>query len=144
MHVGLSHFAGRGLPTIWSYFSTAERARSTDKRPSFSGVDAAVIRDWARQLDEWLARFSAGPFGLESERKLIYRQYVMHRLCVLSIYLPSRHYDLFAADVTPGERQELLLSARAAVRLHADDASIWSNWDLIMITWAALIVLQLF
>jgi hypothetical protein len=141
MHVGLTHFAGRGLPTIWSYFSD-EPTTITGVDYTFSGVDAAVIRDWARQLDDWLKHFSTGPFESESERKLVYRQYVMHRLCVLSIYLPFRRYDLFSMDATPKERYELLLSARATIRLWSNDPGIWSNWDFIMITWAALIVLQ--
>ena len=56
MHTGLTHFTGRGLPTIWSCFSALE------ERPllttSFTAVDAAIIRDWAVQLDRWLARFN--------------------------------------------------------------------------------------
>jgi hypothetical protein len=56
MHTGLTHFTGRGLPTIWSCFSVLE------ERPllttSFTAVDAAIIRDWAVQLDRWLARFN--------------------------------------------------------------------------------------
>lgn len=125
MHVGLTHFAGRGLTTIWSYLS--ESINSTPSvGSSFSGVDAAVIRDWARQLDDWLLHFSTGPFESKTARTLVYRQYVMHRLCVLSIYLPLRYGDLFPLDATPRERQELLLSARTTIKLHANDSSIWS------------------
>ncbi|RMZ32086.1 hypothetical protein D0859_03802 [Hortaea werneckii] len=142
MHVGLTHFAGRGLPTIWSYFVKNGNPDVALTRHSYSGVDTAVIRDWARQLDDWLARFSLGPFESENDRKAVYRQYVLHRLLVLSIYLPSRQYDIFSPHETPNERHELLLSAKATVKLHTRDATIWSNWDLIMITWAALIVLQ--
>lgn len=141
MHVGLCHFAGRGLRTIWSLFSASGKPAAA-RKPQFSGVDAAVMRDWARQLDEWLAHFSTRPFESESERQSIYRQYVMHRLCVLSVYLPSRGCDLFSAEATPQECHELLSSARVTIKLHANDASIWSNWDFIMITWAALLTLQ--
>ncbi|KAI7605627.1 hypothetical protein KC343_g13671, partial [Hortaea werneckii] len=142
MHVGLTHFAGRGLPTIWSYFAKNGEADVALTGHSYSGVDTAVIRDWARQLDDWLARFSLGPFESENDRKAVYRQYVLHRLLVLSIYLPSRQFDIFSPHETPNERHELLLSAKATVKLHTRDSTIWSNWDLIMITWAALIVLQ--
>ncbi|RMY77269.1 hypothetical protein D0862_13589 [Hortaea werneckii] len=142
MHVGLTHFAGRGLPTIWSYFAKDGYSDVVLTGHSYSGVDTAVIRDWARQLDDWLARFSLGPFECENDRKAVYRQYVLHRLLVLSIYLPSRQYDIFSPQETPSERHELLLSAKATVKLHTRDSTIWSNWDLIMITWAALIVLQ--
>ncbi|KAI7085852.1 hypothetical protein KC356_g5544 [Hortaea werneckii] len=142
MHVGLTHFAGRGLPTIWSYFVKDGHPDVVFTGHSYSGVDTAVIRDWARQLDDWLARFSLGPFENENDRKAVYRQYVLHRLLVLSIYLPSRQYDIFSPHETPAERHELLLSAKATVKLHTRDSTIWSNWDLIMITWAALIVLQ--
>lgn len=39
---------------------------------------------------------------------------------------------MFARNVATAERQELLLSARAALRLHNDDHGIWSNWDLVV------------
>ncbi|KAL2886144.1 C6 finger domain-containing protein [Ceratocystis lukuohia] len=159
MHTGLTHFTGRGLPTVWSVFSqdtVNSMASSTPlplqlqqmSRPSqnaqvpFTAVDAAVIRDWARQLDDWLVEFSGRAYESEHEKKLVFRQYVLHRLFVLSIYHPARGCNLFANEITPNEQHELLVSARAAVRLHVYDPSIWSNWDLIVITWAALIVLQ--
>ncbi|GAM42821.1 hypothetical protein TCE0_044f17142 [Talaromyces pinophilus] len=103
---------------------------------------AAVIRDWARQLDEWLVDFSQGHEGTDQDLKLVFRQYVLHRLVVLSIYHPGRGCDLWSNSITPKEQYELLLSARATLKLHLHDDSIWSNWDLIMITWAALIVVQ--
>ncbi len=82
--------------------------------------------------------------GGESEqgRHLVFRQYVLHRLVVLSIYHPARGCNLWSNSITPAEQHELLLSARATLKLHLHDDSIWSNWDIIMITWAALIVLQ--
>lgn len=148
MHTGLAHFTGRGLPTIWSCFesrpppATATAADSTAAGPPFSAVDAAVIRDWARQLDEWLVDFSSGTFESDQDRTLVFRQYVLHRLVVLSIYHPARGCNLYSNTITPNEQFELLLSARATLRLHLNDKAIWSNWDLVMITWAALIVLQ--
>ena len=72
----------------------------------------------------------------------MFRQYVLHRLVVLSIYHPARGCNLYSNSITPHEQFELLLSARATLRLHLNDKSIWSNWDFVMITWAALIVLQ--
>ncbi|KAK7430425.1 hypothetical protein QQZ08_002944 [Neonectria magnoliae] len=140
MHTGLTHFTGRGLPTIWSCFS-GELSAAVDPSVSFSDVDAAVIRDWARQLDDWLVEFGARTDEPENERKLVFRQYVLHRVLVLSIYLPARGSDLFS-DTTPKEQHELLVSARAAVKLQLADSSIWSNFDLVVITWAALIVMQ--
>lgn len=134
MHTGLTHFAGRGLPTIWSCFS-----KSPDDIPIlvpvFNSVDSAVIRDWARQLDDWLAHFGSGALVPERDlrdRKLVYRQYILHRLCVLSIYHPARGFRLFTDTTTPKEQHELLLSARAAIKLHVHDWSIWSNWDLVV------------
>jgi len=126
MHVGLAHFAGRGLTTIWSCFSdTAPIVQQSED--SLSGVDAAVIRDWARQLDDWLLHFSTGPFESRTQRTLVYRQYVMHRLCVYSIYLSSRHFDIFSpTNASVREIQELLVSARTAIKIHANDNSIWS------------------
>ncbi|WDK12789.1 hypothetical protein CGRA01v4_04070 [Colletotrichum graminicola] len=140
MHTGLTHFTGRGLPTIWSCFET-EPTVAQISSVSFSGVDGAVIRDWARQLDDWLVEFSDKDFESEHEKKLVFRQYILHRLLVLSIYHPARGCNLFS-NTTPKEQHELLVSARAAVKLQMCDSSIWSNWDLVMITWAALIVLQ--
>ncbi|KAI8724322.1 Zn(2)-C6 fungal-type domain-containing protein [Fusarium sp. LHS14.1] len=144
MHTGLTHFAGRGLPTIWSGLSseTPRITRPADSvAVSFSGVDAAVIRDWARQLDDWLVEFGARQDDPEGERRLAIRQYVLHRVLVLSVYLPARGSDLFS-DSTPKEQHELLVSAREAVKLQLTDHSIWSNFDLVVITWAALIVIQ--
>lgn len=63
---------------------------------------------------------------------VILLQYHLHKLYVLSIYHPARGFDLSSANITPVERHELLVSARAVLRLRQDDASIWSNWDLIV------------
>lgn len=141
MHTGLTHFTGRDIPTIWSCFSPNEESSVRLTSP-FTGVDSAVIRDWARQLDDWLTLFANERHISEHDRKLILRQYVLQRLLVLSIYLPARGLSLFSQNTTPEGQYELLVSARTALKLHVDDRSIWSNWDLIMITWAALIVLQ--
>ncbi|KAH8697640.1 hypothetical protein BGW36DRAFT_397305 [Talaromyces proteolyticus] len=141
MHTGLTHFTGRGLPTIWSCF-TGQTSAVVNLDNRFTPVDAAVIRDWARQLDEWLVEFSQDSEGSEQELRAVFRQYVLHRLVVLSIYHPARGCDLWSNSTTPTEQHELLLSARATLKLHLHDDSIWANWDLIMITWAALIVVQ--
>ena len=140
MHTGLCHFTGRGLPNIWSCFS-GEPNGSADAAMSFSDVDGAVIRDWARQLDDWLVEFGARTEDPEVERRLTFRQYVLHRVLVLSIYLPARGSNIFS-NTTVREQHELLLSARAALKLQLVDSSIWANIDLIIITWAALIVIQ--
>lgn len=141
MHAGLTHFAGRRLPTIWSCF-TQNSTTLVSSDIEFSTTDAAVIRDWARQLDAWLVEFSGSTDDSQHERVLVFRQYILHRLTVLSIYHPARGCDLGSQSLSALDQHELLLSARAALRLHANDDSIWSNWDLIMIAWAALIVLQ--
>ncbi|KAF2008553.1 hypothetical protein BU24DRAFT_360239 [Aaosphaeria arxii CBS 175.79] len=141
MHTGLTHFTGRGLPTIWSCFQY-DKPLVSNLASSFTAVDAAVIRDWARQLDEWLEEFSTTVEGSEHTRHLVFRQYVLHRMVVLSIYHTARGCDLWSSTVTPKEQHELLLSARATIRLHVQDDTIWANWDLVMITWAALILLQ--
>lgn len=146
MHTGLTHFTGRGMTTIWSCFAhepdgSPSAAPAPHSPPVLNGVDSAVIRDWARQLDDWLVEFGSQDFETDEERKVVFRQYILHRLLVLSIFHPARMGDFFS-NTTPQEIHELLISARAAVRLHVSDTSIWSNWDLIMITWAAVIVLQ--
>lgn len=141
MHTGLTHFTGRGLPTIWSCF-TGQVPTAVNLTGNFTAVDAAVIRDWARQLDEWLVEFSRSSESSEPDLKVVFRQYVLHRLVVLSIYHPARGCDLWSNSITPKEQHELLLSARATLKLHSHDNSIWSNWDQIIITWAALIVIQ--
>jgi hypothetical protein len=141
MHTGLTHFTGRGLPTIWSCFQH-DQPLISNLAASFTAIDAAVIRDWARQLDEWLEEFSRAVDGAQRNRDLVFRQYVLHRMVVLSIYHTARGCDLWSNNITPHEQHELLLSARATIRLHVHDETIWSNWDLVMITWAALILLQ--
>ncbi|CRG84304.1 hypothetical protein PISL3812_01605 [Talaromyces islandicus] len=141
MHTGLTHFTGRGLPTIWSCF-TGQVSATANMANKFTAIDAAVIRDWARQLDEWLVEFSTESEGSQEDLRVVFRQYVLHRLVVLSIYHPARGFDPWSNSITPQEQHELLLSARATLKLHSHDDSIWSNWDLVMITWAALIVVQ--
>lgn len=131
MHTGLTHFTGRGLPTIWSCFSQTPEDTVNLVSP-FSAVDSAVIRDWARQLDDWLVHFSSGTFESEHDRKPVFRQYILHRLCVLSIYHPARGCNLFSNSSTPNEQHELLSSARATIKLHLENVSIWSNWDLVV------------
>ncbi|KAF4300756.1 hypothetical protein GTA08_BOTSDO06924 [Botryosphaeria dothidea] len=144
MHIGLSHFTGRGIPTIWSFIFSNEANRSGQAATPFTENDLGVIKHWARQLDDWLVRYSgvSRPSAIENPNLALFRQYILQRLFVLSIYHPARGFDMFARNVATAERQELLLSARAALRLHNDDHGIWSNWDLVMITWAALLVLQ--
>ncbi|RAK80643.1 Zn(II)2Cys6 transcription factor [Aspergillus fijiensis CBS 313.89] len=146
MHQGLSHFVGRGLPTIWSFVSSAREPDNPPSiRTSFTDEDARVIRLWARKLDGWLIRYNRTSQRTPSNRQgiLILLQYHLHKLYVLSIYHPARGFDLgSSADIAPAERHELLVSARAVVRLRLDDSSIWSNWDLIMITFAAMLLLR--
>ncbi|KUJ15456.1 uncharacterized protein LY89DRAFT_113348 [Mollisia scopiformis] len=141
MHTGLSHFTGRGLPTIWSFISS-NQVDSAQRTPAvFTEADSKVIREWARQLDDWLVQWNK-PNDPDHDSLMIFRQYSLHRLFVLSIYHPARGFDLFANNVANMERHELLISARATLKLQNEDKGIWSNWDLVMITWAALLVLQ--
>ncbi|KAG5788685.1 hypothetical protein H9Q69_012241 [Fusarium xylarioides] len=142
MHTGLSHFTGRRLPTIWSCFQESSLSYH-GSATSFTAIDGILIKDWAKQLDEWLQEFKGKMTEPDDQSsKLVLRQYVLHRLLVLSIYHPARSGNLWAHSITSNEQEELLLSARATLKLHQHDDSIWANWDLIMITWAALIVLQ--
>lgn len=69
---------------------------------------------------------------------LVFRQYILHRLLVLSIYHPARGFDLFSTSTTSRERHELLISARAALRMQVDDKSIWGNWDFVVCDYALL------
>ncbi|KAJ6175775.1 hypothetical protein N7485_002689 [Penicillium canescens] len=144
MHYGLSHFVGRGLPTIWASINADENDIVTAVRTPFTENDSQVIRLWARKLDDWLVRYNGSSQPTPSDRQgiLILLQYHLHKLYVLSIYHPARGFDLSAANISSVERYELLVSARAVLRLRQDDASIWSNWDLIMITWAAILLLR--
>jgi hypothetical protein len=54
MHNGLSHFAGRGLPTIWSVMSSNQSEVGVAPVFPFTDRDAQVIKEWARSLDDWL------------------------------------------------------------------------------------------
>ncbi|KAF2004260.1 hypothetical protein P154DRAFT_543412 [Amniculicola lignicola CBS 123094] len=141
MHTGLGYFTGRGLPTIWSFVSPSQEEGGVTYNFPFTDTDAQVIREWAKNLDGWLVS-SNRPTNTEYEKIQIRRQYNLHRLLVLSIYHPARGFDLFANNVASAERHELLLSARATLRMQNDDQGIWANWDLVMITWAAILVLQ--
>lgn len=144
MHQGLSHFVGRGLPTIWSFLSTIESDFAPTGHTPFTEHDSQVMRLWAKGLDNWLIRYNGASQPSPSDRQgiLILLQYHLHKLYVLSIYHPARGFDLGTANISSVERQELLVSARAVLRLRQDEASIWSNWDLVMITWAAILLLR--
>ncbi|KAI2792284.1 hypothetical protein POX_b02321 [Penicillium oxalicum] len=167
MHYGLSHFVGKGLPTIWCSINTDLAPDTPVLESDFSAHDSNVIRLWARKLDDWLVRYNGTSQPSPSDRQgiLILLQYHLHKLYVLSIYYPARGFNLSSAKITPAERHELLVSARAVLRLRQDDAGIWSNWDLIvrfgiaskrpsdqveltsspspqMITWASILLLR--
>ncbi|KAG0156380.1 hypothetical protein PDIDSM_3558 [Penicillium digitatum] len=144
MHFGMSHFVGRGLPSIWSSLNADEADILPTARSPFTESDLQIIRHWARKLDDWLVRYNGSSQPTPSDRQgiLILLQYHLHKLYVLSIYHPARGFDLSPANISSFERHELLVSARAVLRLRQDDASIWSNWDLVMITWAAVLLLQ--
>ncbi|CZT47571.1 uncharacterized protein RSE6_08147 [Rhynchosporium secalis] len=140
MHIGLSHFVGRGLPTIWSFISSGQVDSTIKPPPAFTEADGKVIKDWARQLDDWLVLWNKSN-DADLDAVMVFRQYSLHRIFILSIYHTARGFDLFANNVASIERHELLISARATLKLQNEDKGIWSNWDL-MITWAALLVLQ--
>ncbi|KAJ5333512.1 uncharacterized protein N7506_007295 [Penicillium brevicompactum] len=144
MHFGLSHFVGRGLPTIWSSIGADCTEIASEARSPFTPNDLQIIRHWARKLDDWLVLYNGTSQPSPSDRQgiLLLLQYHLHKLYVLSIYHPARGFDLSPANISATERHELLVSARAVLRLRRDDASIWSNWDLVMITWAAILLLQ--
>jgi hypothetical protein len=149
MHSGLSHFAGRGLPTIWSAITSTRSQLATSAMRSFTEADVQVVKSWARDLDDWLARserewccaystvrLSAHDLGLNArktfDRVQIRRQYNLHRLLVLSIYHPARGVDLFADNMASRQQHELLLSARATLAMRNVDSGIWANWDLVV------------
>ena len=149
MHSGLSHFTGRGLPTIWSFISANQTENSTRSLSEFTETDGRIVREWAKQLDDWLVQWNRkslvndrsaqlglihhqGPSDNEHDSLMIFRQYCLHRLFVLSIYHPARGFDLFANNVASISHQELLISARATLKLQNYDKGIWSSWDLVV------------
>lgn len=58
MHYGLSHFVGRGLPTIWCSINADVPDSTPVAQTSFTENDSNVIRLWARKLDDWLVRYN--------------------------------------------------------------------------------------
>lgn len=58
MHIRLGHFIGRGLPTIWSFISS-NQVHGASTAYDFTEADGKVMRDWARQLDEWLVTWNS-------------------------------------------------------------------------------------
>lgn len=58
MHFGLSHFVGRGLPTIWSSISADGTEMVSEPRSPFTPNDLQIIRHWARKLDDWLVLYN--------------------------------------------------------------------------------------
>ena len=58
MHQGLSHFVGRGLPSIWSFLSATDADFALSGHTPFTERDSQVIRLWAKGLDNWLVRYN--------------------------------------------------------------------------------------
>jgi hypothetical protein len=58
MHYGMSHFVGRGIPTIWSSVNSDVADAIPVVRTPFTENDSKVIRLWARKLDDWLVRYN--------------------------------------------------------------------------------------
>lgn len=58
MHFGMSHFVGRGLPSIWSSLNADEADILPTARSPFTESDLQIIRHWARKLDDWLVRYN--------------------------------------------------------------------------------------
>lgn len=58
MHCGISHFVGRGLPTIWSHINADIANAMPVVSAPFTENDSQVIRLWARKLDDWLVRYN--------------------------------------------------------------------------------------
>lgn len=58
MHFGLSHFVGRGLPTIWCSINADVADCIPAVLSPFTERDSEVIRLWARKLDDWLVRYN--------------------------------------------------------------------------------------
>lgn len=147
MHTGLGHFTGRGLPTIWSFIASNQADSPASTVFPFTDRDTQVIKEWAKSLDDWLVSSNRkiytmnitktsltrlGPTNTNYDSIQIRRQYILHRLFVLSIYHPARGFNLFDNSVAAAECHELLLSARATLRLQKDDKGIWANWDLVV------------
>ncbi|KAK4689151.1 hypothetical protein P7C73_g974, partial [Tremellales sp. Uapishka_1] len=146
MHVGLSYFSGRHLPTVMqTVLGSTASIEIGSEGVNFSAEDLRVIKGWAKELDNWLLKFhkptnprQRGP----TEANIILLQYQLHKLFVLSIYHPARGVDVSSHTPSSPERNELLVSARGALRLQRMGMSVWSNWDLVIITSASLVVLD--
>lgn len=84
MHLGLSHFVGRGLPTIWCSINADVADGITCVQSSFTEQDSEVIRLWARRLDDWLVRYN----GASRKWKLFIKDIL---ILMLTIILPKSH-----------------------------------------------------
>lgn len=93
MHSGLSHFVGRGLPTIWCSINADITDRIPVVRSPFTEQDSEVIRLWARRLDEWLVRYNGAiREWIQQPRKVSSDSH--SRICQRTVALrPTRHID---------------------------------------------------
>ena len=133
MHVGLSHFAGRGTTTIMD----TVLKDVAHQRPPAASPDPRSIKGWANELDAWLVKYHKPssestkatwltPESQQrgtSEANIILLQYQLHKLFVLFIH----------HSVTPEiSIEDLLTAARAALRIQRLGMTVWSNWDLVV------------
>ncbi|ORX36111.1 hypothetical protein BD324DRAFT_657055 [Kockovaella imperatae] len=145
MHVGLSHFSGRHIRTIME----TVLVDSTRVRPpaSPSSSDLRSIKGWANELDAWLMKYhkpskfqQRGP----SEANVMLLQYQLHKLFVLFIYNSVTNGARSGDSKASSDEDDLLSAARAALRIQRLGMAVWSNWDLVLITLAAFIVIDHF
>ncbi|WWD16289.1 hypothetical protein CI109_100715 [Kwoniella shandongensis] len=137
MQVRMPRFVGRGLPTVWETVCCPPDRRKTQVQTKVDDLQA--IQSWAGEIDQWYARHA--PQNVNANmyvRSVILLNYHLHKLFVLSIFLPLRGVN----SVSFNERKALLESSRLVLQIQGAGFEVWSGWDLVILTQASLILLS--
>ncbi|KAK8869445.1 hypothetical protein IAR55_000009 [Kwoniella newhampshirensis] len=133
----MPRFVGRGLPTVWETVCCQPDPRVAKVQAKTD--DLGAIQSWAGEIDQWYARHA--PQNATANmyvRSVILLNYHLHKLFVLSIFLPLRGVN----SVSSNERKALLESSRLVLQIEGAGFEVWSSWDLVMLTHASLILLS--
>ncbi|ORY25542.1 hypothetical protein BCR39DRAFT_590107 [Naematelia encephala] len=134
MQKRMQRFVGRGLPTAWDLVCSSS---VTQTQVSVTGDDIAATKRWVADIDEWYTVHSRMTTQASAYvRTIILLNYHLHKLFVLSLFMPRGAGTLASP--------ELFESSRLVLKIETAGFNVWSSWDLVMMTTAALITLDSF
>ena len=143
----IKRFMRRGLCSPWDRVCGTV---TTSDGVRFDGDDLGELKAWAGEVDDWYGVHSARselqllpvcalltrPAAHSSHyvRAIIVLNYHLHKIFVLSLFLPTRQQVFGQGHPQSGLliSNELLESCRLALAVEQAGLDVWSNWDLVV------------